>query len=82
MTLKGSRFMNVSLEEAIHIHARASRAWFGPRAVTRTQDRIEMLRKTGDLDGVRVWERVKGAITELEKSAPDIAYDDEQRECA
>jgi len=74
--------MNVSLEEAIDIYARASWAWFGPRAVTRTQDRIEMLRKTGDLDGVRVWERVKGAVTELNKSASGIVYDDEQRECA
>ena len=39
--------MNVTLDEAIRIYARASRAWFGPRAVKRTQDRIDMLCKAG-----------------------------------
>jgi hypothetical protein len=71
--------MNVTLDEAIQIYARATRTWFGTRAVMRTQDRIEMLRKTGDLDGVRVWERVKCAIAEHEECASSAAYDDERR---
>jgi hypothetical protein len=71
--------MNVTLDEAVGIYARASRAWFGPRAVKRTQDRIDMLRKAGDLDGVRVWERVKRAIAELEASGRRTAYDLEPR---
>jgi hypothetical protein len=74
--------MNVTLDEAIRIYAQASRARFGPRAVKRTQDRIEMLHKAGDLDGVRVWERVKRIIAELEECAPRNAYECEPRRCA
>jgi len=66
--------MNVTLDEAIRIYATATRARFGPRAVKRTQDRIEVLHKVGDLDGARAWERVKRTIEELEESAPSTAY--------
>jgi hypothetical protein len=74
--------VNVTLDEAIRIYAQASRARFGPRAVKKTQDRIDMLRKAGDLDGIRVWERVKLTIAELEESAPTNAYDLEPRRSA
>jgi hypothetical protein len=74
--------VNVTLDEAIRIYAHAGRPWFGPRAVAKTQERIEILRKAGDLEGVRVWERVKRTIAELEERAPSTACDLEQRKCA
>jgi len=68
--------VNVTLDEAILIYAKASRAWFGPLALQRTEERVEMARKAGDLEGIRVWERVKRVIAELERiascSAPDL----------
>jgi hypothetical protein len=82
MTIKGSRTVNVTLDEAIRIYARATRAWFGPRAVAKTQERIEILRKAGDLEGALVWERVKRTIAELEQSVSGTVYDLEQRKCA
>ena len=60
--------MNVTLDEAIGIYARASRAWFGPGAAKKTQDRIEELRKAGDIEGVRVWQKVKSTIEQLDEA--------------
>lgn len=60
--------MNVTLDEAIGIYARASRAWFGPGAAQKTQDRIEELRKAGDIEGVRVWQKVKSTIEQLDEA--------------
>ena len=74
--------MQITLDEAILIYARASRAWFGSAAIKRTQERIDELRGAGDLDGVRVWERVKKTIAELEKTVPVGAHDFGRRHCA
>lgn len=60
--------MNVTLDQAIGIYARASRAWFGPGAAQKTQDRIEELQEAGDAEGVRVWKKVKSTIEQLEEA--------------
>ena len=59
--------MNITLDEAIRIHARASVARFGSKAKRRTQERIEQLAQAGDFEGVRVWESVKRQIKEIER---------------
>ncbi|MBV8565396.1 MAG: hypothetical protein JOY94_06015 [Methylobacteriaceae bacterium] len=59
--------MNITLDEAIRIHARASVARFGSKAKRRTQERIEQLAQAGDVEGVRVWEKVKRQIKEIER---------------
>jgi len=58
--------MNVTLEEAIEIFARASRTRFGANAVLKTQERIDQLDHLGDAEGVRVWEHVRLLIQEMQ----------------
>jgi hypothetical protein len=62
--------VNISLDEAIVIYAKASRAWFGSNAVKKTQEKIDLLRSKGDLEGSRVFERVRGALERLERPLP------------
>ena len=51
--------MDVTLDQAIEIHARAWRARYGKRrAVKRAMETAERLRDRGDHDGASVWERV------------------------
>jgi hypothetical protein len=59
--------MNVTLDESITIYARATLRWFGAKARERTQERIEHLAKTGDLEGARIHDRVKECILQLEQ---------------
>lgn len=66
MTAEGRLVMNISIDDAIDIYAKASRSWYGTAAVRRTEQQIERFRKSGDLEGVRVWERLKRAIKEQE----------------
>lgn len=55
--------MNVSLDEAITIYAKACRAWYGPeKAVNVARQRVEQLRSRGDSDGVTVWEKVAAEV--------------------
>ena len=43
--------MNVTLDEAIVIYARACRKWFGRKAIEKIEERIEQLGRAGDLQG-------------------------------
>jgi hypothetical protein len=63
--------VNVSLEQSIAIYARASRKWFGRKASHKTQERIECFARLGDFEGVRVHERVKQHILQLEQQSAD-----------
>jgi hypothetical protein len=64
--------MAVTLEQSIGIYARASRGRFGARARLKTQERIELLAKNGDLEGAKVHEQVMQQILHLEQqSAPE-----------
>ena len=66
VTVLGAGVMRVTLEDSISIYTRASRKWFGARALKKTQERIEQLAKAGDLAGARVHERVKQHILKFE----------------
>ena len=59
--------MNVTMNEAIGIYARASRRWFGIRARERTQERIERLAIIGDYEGAKTHEQVNERISRLEE---------------
>jgi hypothetical protein len=59
--------VNVSLEDAIQIYARVSRAWFGSQAREKTQERLAQLERAGDLEGVEVYRQLDQRILELEK---------------
>lgn len=72
--------MNVPLDEAIRIYAHVSRRWFGSSAVKKTEDQIERLRRSGDAEGVRVWEQVQHAIVALDE--PETTENLEQRHIA
>ena len=58
--------MNVTLQEAVGIYARASLAWFGDHAIEKTEEKIKLLAAKGDNEGVGVFERVKAEIRGLE----------------
>ncbi len=59
--------MNVTLDEAINIYARAMRSWFGKRAEAEAKHRGVLLSKTGDEDGAKIWDRVATSVRDLKK---------------
>lgn len=59
--------MIVTLEQSIHIYARATRTWFGDKACEKTQERIDQLARAGDLDGADIYHQVKRQIIELDR---------------
>ena len=65
LTIREHR-MNITLDQAIVIYARASRSWFGEKAKFKTQERIQQLAAQGDNEGVDVHERVRLNIMRLE----------------
>jgi hypothetical protein len=76
--------MNVTLEQSVHIYARASRGWFGTKAYQKTQERIEQLAKIGDAEGAKVHELVKQHIAQLDTGScrsgePSLSCADEAR---
>jgi hypothetical protein len=60
--------MNVTLDQAIEIHARAAYKRFGVNARVRTQERIDHLKRVGDVEGARVHERVREHIAALKRN--------------
>jgi hypothetical protein len=62
--------MNVTLQQAVDIHARVQSTRFGLQAVDMTNDMIERLRAFGDRDGAAVQERVKCEIVRLQARGP------------
>ncbi len=59
--------MEVSLEEAIEIHARVLRSWHNGAASEIARDHAVLLSRNGDQDGHDVWLRV-AEITEQLRS--------------
>jgi len=57
--------VNISLEQAIHIHARALKSRAGERAPALAGDRAKLLKATGDEEGFRVWSRVESVARQL-----------------
>lgn len=61
--------MDVTLDQAIDIYARAWRARYGKSgAVTKALKTAEHLRGRGDRDGARVWERVAERVPHFDRA--------------
>jgi hypothetical protein len=69
----------VTLEQSIDIYARATRTWFGTEAVSKTQERIDHFRETGDAEGLEVHEQVKRHILELDRRVASLPPIDDNR---
>ena len=69
--------MQVSIDDAAVIYARACRAWYGARAVRVAKSRAQELRKRGDRSGVVAWTKVAEALSRLQKysGSPDSHRD-------
>jgi len=50
--------MNVSLDQAIHIHARALKGRAGKKSPLLARMRAQALKEQGDMEGFRVWTQV------------------------
>jgi hypothetical protein len=56
--------MQIGIDDAVSIYARACRAWYGARAAKVARAEIQKLRRRGDWSGVEVWTKL---ATELER---------------
>ncbi len=61
--------MEVSLQEAIEIHARVLRSWHRDAASEKARDHAVLLRRNGDHDGHDVWLRVAEVAGQLKIDA-------------
>jgi hypothetical protein len=59
--------VQIDLEDAIKMYARACHAWYGDGARKVALRRVQELRVNGDLEGVRVWKRLADEL-----AAPDV----------
>ena len=57
--------MQISTNEAIEIYARACRAWYGKQAEQVAASKAHALRKKGDEQGAKIWERLVTQITRV-----------------
>jgi phosphoenolpyruvate synthase/pyruvate phosphate dikinase len=70
--------MNISLEDAAFIYARACRAWYGKRALRVVKDQISALDRTGDRDGVRAWSLVADKLRHMPEHQPRARWQQRQ----
>lgn len=59
--------MQIELDDAIEIYARACRKWYGGRAKHMALKRAKELRQKGDHNGGEVWEKL---AVEIERPRP------------
>lgn len=57
--------MQVGLDAAVEIYAKACRSWYGRRAKDVVLKRSLELHQAGDPDGCEVWQRVAAEIDRL-----------------
>jgi hypothetical protein len=50
--------VQIDLDDAIKVYAKACQAWYGNGARKVALRRVQELRVKGDLEGVRVWEQL------------------------
>jgi hypothetical protein len=60
--------LNVTLDEAIDVYAKAYWSRFKSKALKNVQNEIEILQLRSDLEGIMVWKRVMAAIVELQEA--------------
>lgn len=63
--------MNVTLEQAIHIYARALLHRSGSQAAKSARVEAERLKESGDPQGFDVWLQVADVIEQLESAPPE-----------
>jgi len=61
--------MDIRLDDAIIMYARACRTWYGKRAATVILRTAAQCRRRGDLEGETVWRRVAETIPTLGEPA-------------
>jgi hypothetical protein len=59
--------VQIDLDDAIKIYAKACKAWYGSGAREVALRRVQELRVRGDAEGVRVWEQLAAEL-----SVPDV----------
>ncbi len=62
--------MQIGIDDAVSMYARACRAWYGARAVKVAEAEIQKLRKRGDWSGVEVWTKLAKQLEQ--PSAADL----------
>jgi hypothetical protein len=55
--------VQIDLEDAIKIYAKACQAWYGDGARKIALRRVRELQVKGDVQGVEVWERLAAELT-------------------
>ena len=61
--------MNISLEQAIEIHAKALRVSHGRKAEHYARDRAAACKRQEDHEGDRVWSQVAEFVIKIERDA-------------
>ena len=64
--------MQIDLEDAIKMYAKACQAWYGDGARKVALRRVEELRVKGDMEGVIVWERLAAELAVPPSSNADM----------
>ena len=64
--------MNVSLDQAIEIHARALKHRFGNRAALVAEEKADHCAARGDDDGGAVWQRVAAVAAMLREESTSV----------
>jgi hypothetical protein len=59
--------VQIDLEDAIKMYAKACQAWYGSGARKVALRRVQELRVKGDAEGVRVWEQLAAEL-----AIPDV----------
>ncbi len=67
--------MNVSLDQAINIHARALKGRAGKKSPLLAQLRAKNLKEQGDLEGFRVWMLVGEQAAQLLAAQGDAGWE-------
>jgi hypothetical protein len=56
--------MNITLDDAALIYARACRAWYGRSALRVVTTKINELKRRGDASGVVAWSKVAAVLSQ------------------
>jgi hypothetical protein len=62
--------MNVTMEQAIEIYAKAMISWFAGAAAEKAEERGKELVRLNDLEGAWAWSEVKLAVVQIQASLP------------
>ena len=66
--------MNISLDEAIEIHAKALRVSHGRKAEHYARERAASCQRDGDHEGDDVWNKVAESVVKIEKTGAVVDH--------